>query len=167
MCAALIFRCNDRPVWFKITEWSLWIALHILRVSRSLSQEADYLWKEKSAKYDTSLYAEPFARNKKLRFASIDACYELEIAITCLLCLCQASPDVDEEGFSLRPGDEGDDILSAKSRCSCNSSPADLFSDTLNECSSSLSRANRLRPSHVMSCWLLVILLVLNVIWMI
>lgn len=25
--------------------------------------------------------------------------------------LLQASPDVDEEGFSLRPGDEGDDIL--------------------------------------------------------
>lgn len=24
----------------------------------------------------------------------------------------QASPDVDEEGFSLQPGDEGDDILS-------------------------------------------------------
>ena len=26
----------------------------------------------------------------------------------------QASPDVDEEGFSLRPGDEGEDILSLK-----------------------------------------------------
>lgn len=26
----------------------------------------------------------------------------------------QATPDVDEEGFSLRPGDEGDDILPAK-----------------------------------------------------
>lgn len=26
----------------------------------------------------------------------------------------QATPDVDDEGFSLRPGDEGDDILSAK-----------------------------------------------------
>lgn len=32
--------------------------------------------------------------------------------------LLQASPDVDEEGFSLRPGDEGDDILLVKSRSS-------------------------------------------------
>jgi len=34
------------------------------------------------------------------------------MVIAFLLSLFQASPDVDEEGFSLRPGEEGDDILS-------------------------------------------------------
>lgn len=37
------------------------------------------------------------------------------MTVTSLFSLFQASPDVDEEGFSLRPGDEGDDILSLKS----------------------------------------------------
>lgn len=40
----------------------------------------------------------------------------LEMTVTPLLPLFQASPDVDEEGFSLRPGDEGDNILFSEER---------------------------------------------------
>lgn len=47
----------------------------------------------------------------KFSDASVAACDGLEMTVTSLLSLFQASPDVDEEGFSLRPGDEGDDIL--------------------------------------------------------
>ncbi len=47
--------------------------------------------------------------------ASVAACDGLKMTVTSLLSLFQASPDVDEEGFSLRPGDEGDDILLVRS----------------------------------------------------
>lgn len=50
--------------------------------------------------------------------------------VTSLSSLCQASPDVDEEGFSLRPGDEVDDILLAKSSSS-NSSLGTLLLQTI------------------------------------
>lgn len=43
--------------------------------------------------------------------ASVTVFDGLETTVT-LVFLLQASPDVDEEGFSLRPGEEGDDILS-------------------------------------------------------
>lgn len=65
-------------------------------------------------KSDSHLYAELLTRSARFARASAAASHRQEIAVTSLsLCSLfpQASPDVDEEGFSLRPGDEGDDIL--------------------------------------------------------
>lgn len=65
-------------------------------------------------KSETDLYAELFTRNMKFSSDPVAAYDRLEIAVASFLSLCQASPDVDEEGFSLRPGDEVDDILLVK-----------------------------------------------------
>lgn len=73
-----------------------------------------------SVKSDPHLYAELFT-GKSL------ACDGLEMTVAFPLSLFQASPDVDEEGFSLRPGDEGDDILLAKSGSSSSGSLGTLL----------------------------------------
>lgn len=102
-------------------------------------------------KSDTDLYAELFQRNMKLSSDPAAVCDRLEIVVTSFLSLCQASPDVDEEGFSLRPGDEGDNILLVK-RSSNGSSLGTLLlqtiiavwlSDTLDEFPSSLDNPNQ------------------------
>lgn len=54
-----------------------------------------------------------YALLKSLRVARNDR-HHFPLAVS----LLQASPDVDEEGFSLRPGDEGDDILLVRRRSS-------------------------------------------------
>lgn len=82
-------------------------------------------------KSDTHLYAELFTRSKTFSNATVAACDRLKIAVTSLLSLCQASPDVDEEGFSLRPGEEVDDILSVKSRSRSSSSLGTLLLQTI------------------------------------
>lgn len=86
---------------------------------------------KQSVKSDTHLYAELFTRSKTFSNATVAACDRLKIAVTSLLSLCQASPDVDEEGFSLRPGEEVDDILSVKSRSRSSSSLGTLLLQTI------------------------------------
>lgn len=138
------------------TEW--W--LHILWVSRSFSQEAGRLRQDIceiwSAFICRAVHREEFSD------ASATVRDGLEMTIAFLLSLFQASPDVDEEGFSLRPGDEGDDILLVKSGSSSSGSPGTLLlqnywpvwlSDLLDECFSALNRPNQyslpLLPHHM------------------
>lgn len=79
--------------------------------------------------------------------ASFTVCDGLDLTLDVLLCPYQASPDVDEEGFSLRPGDEGEDILLEPRQlcwdpCLQNYWPVWL-SDSLDECFSALNRPNQ------------------------